>query len=756
MAVSDRQPNEEKVRVDLLRLLFEQAPRGLIVTAVNALFVTLALVYLFGVGLAWTWFAVLICVLLLRALLLARYRADPGWTHAATWKALFALGAGLTGLAWGTSVYMVPGADFTDDVFLSFVIAGMVAGAMPSLSASLGCYITYLLAALAPLAAHMAARGDDLALTFLALIIAFGVFMTLAARAHHRTLWSSLTLRYDNADLVADLAAESARVTTLNQRLQAEIDERARAQQALVAAKERAEAANVAKSAFVANMSHEIRTPMNGVLGMIELLSQTELDSQQRGFLAVARTSTESLLNVLNAILDFSKIEAGKLELENAPFDVRALCEEVATLFTANAQSSGVELICFVDPEIEPRVIGDATRLRQILTNLLGNALKFTRTGEVALRVHQAGGDAHRPTLRFEVTDTGIGMTEEQVEGLFEAFRQGDESMTRRYGGTGLGLAITRRLTERMGGRIEVESRSGRGSRFTVTLPLQARPEPRTEPDENALRNARALVVDDNATNREIVSRYLQGWGVDADAACGAEEALHRLRAQQAAGRRFDLLLTDLRMPGGSGLDLAAAIRGDPALGPLPVILLSSPADVARADLAAHGIALNLTKPVRYGLLREALQQVLAGPVPARAERAPQTSGEAPAASAARVLLVEDNLVNQKVAKGLLRRIGFEVDLAEDGETAVARSTEKDFDLILMDVQMPRMDGIAATRAIRTREAAQRGRRVPIVAMTANAELGDRDDCLAAGMDDYLPKPFTMETLRGVMTRWLP
>lgn len=747
---------EARVRLDLLRMIFEQAPLGLAVTLFNGVFVSLAMVHIFEVERAWLWFSVLVTVVLMRLAILLAFHHRFHWLSATRWKWLFAAGAGLGGLVWGVSIEVLPGPSFNDDVFLSFVIAGMVAGAIPSLAPNFGCYTAYLLGALVPLAIHMGLRADHLGLTFLALIIAFGVFMLASARAHHRTLWGSLLLSYANESLVTDLTSESERVKELNARLQAEVDERARAQSALVEAKERAEAANVAKSAFVANMSHEIRTPMNGVLGMIELLSQSALDPQQRGFVEVARTSTESLLNVLNSILDFSKIESGKLELEQAPFDLRSLCEEVTALFTANAQTAGVELSCFVAPELDSRLVGDATRLRQILTNLIGNAVKFTHSGQVALHATPLRRSGDRIELQLQVEDTGIGMTQEQVQALFQPFRQADESMTRRYGGTGLGLAITRRLVDLMGGHLEVESEPGRGSCFRIRLGFRPGPPEPSDASELALQRAYVLVVDDNPTNLEVLARYLQGWGVAYRALRSAQAGYDLLRVEQAAGRPFDLALIDVQMPEHSGLELADWVRADAALRGMPLVLLGSPGDMAQVDLQHHGVAMHLLKPIRYAQLKDVLCQLLCAAKPAAVAEAQAPQALPEVRLSGRVLLVEDNLVNQKVALGLLRKLGVEADLASDGQAALERSAQSHYDLILMDVQMPRMDGIAATRALRQAERSQPERgRTPIVAMTANAELGDRDDCLAAGMNDYLPKPFTMAGLKTMLERWL-
>ena len=504
-ALLGEQGRTQQVNDELVRSLFDQAPTGLVVTALNGLLVTAAVAHFYQVALAWSWFGILLVVLLLRGLMVARFRQDEARLSMAAWSRWFMAGAAATGACWGLSVYILPWESFTDEVFLSFVIAGMVAGAVPSLSPRLRVYAVYLAMALVPLSVRMVLIGGDFALTFLALILLFGIFMMVSARAHNQSLRSSLELRDANADLVAELTEESGRVKRLNTRLTREIAQRERIEHDLRIAKEQAEGASVAKSEFVANMSHEIRTPMNGVLGMIELLSQSVLNSQQRGFLEIARTSSESLLNVINSILDFSKIEAGKLELESVPFDVRAIAEDVAALFTANAQSAELELVCFVAPDVHTRVRGDPTRLRQILTNLLGNAVKFTEHGEVALRVHEEGRDGDVVMLEFEVCDSGIGMTPEQMQRLFEPFQQADGSMTRRFGGSGLGLAITKQLTELMSGTIDFQSELGKGTRFAVRIPFALQPAEPLAADSASLDGRRVLVVDDNATNREIL-----------------------------------------------------------------------------------------------------------------------------------------------------------------------------------------------------------------------------------------------------------
>ncbi|CAA9500739.1 MAG: BarA sensory histidine kinase (VarS GacS) [uncultured Solirubrobacteraceae bacterium] len=528
-----------------------------------------------------------------------------------------------------------------------------------------------------------------------------------------------------------------------------DVSKRKRSEEALREAHARAVEASRLKSEFVANMSHELRTPLNGVIGMTDLLLQSRLDDEQRQYADMARRAGEGLLSLISDVLDFSKIEAGKLELDEIEFDLRDMIEDACEIVAEAAFAKGLELLPWVDAAVPARIRGDDARLRQVLINLVGNAVKFTEEGEVLVRVTVAG-----ERLRFEVTDTGIGIPAAQQERLWEAFTQADASTTRQFGGTGLGLAICRQLATAMDGTIAVESEPGRGSTFSFEIPLQAvesgrEVAPRSRRDEErSLAGQRVLVVDDNATNRAILEAQLSAWGVRVTAVDGGEAALDALRS--ASEDPFALALLDFAMPGLNGVELAQAIRSDPGIGPVVLALLTSSGGERTAARDAD-IRLYLTKPVRHAQLRAALVRVLFGRLSPPPEAFVRSQVE-PAGFT--VLVAEDNPVNQLVARATLERLGFRVDVAPDGEQAVAMSAAEDYAAIFMDCQMPRLDGYSATAMIRRREDGA-GRRTPIVAMTAHALKGDRERCLAAGMDDYLAKPLDHDELQRVLREWV-
>ncbi|HEV7476223.1 MAG TPA: response regulator, partial [Burkholderiales bacterium] len=539
-----------------------------------------------------------------------------------------------------------------------------------------------------------------------------------------------------------------------------DVTQHKRSEEALRMAREAAEAANHAKSSFLARMSHEIRTPMNGVLGMTELLLETGLTSNQRKYAETVQRSGQNLLGIINDLLDFSKIEAGKLELENVDMDLRRTIEDVVDLLAERAHIKGLELACSIAAELTTQVKGDPLRLGQVLTNLVGNAIKFTEHGAVVIRLVCTEETAQKVSMRFEVSDTGVGISQEAQSRIFDEFSQADGSTTRKHGGSGLGLAISKQLVEMMGGSIQVDSTPGAGSTFSFTSSFEKQEAPSQEHVPAApmgmLTGVRALIVESGTVNRGILHAQMSNWGMTNRTAATPEQAIELLAEAATRGAPYDIAIIDLGLPGMDAPELARAIRARAGIARVRLIMLTRrQGDIRNARDA--GFDACLAKPVRQTVLYECLVNVMAGqPQEAVAAPALPVPVSTPAAGArGSVLLVEDNLINQQVALGILQIQGYNVTVVNNGREALEAHAQGAFDLILMDCHMPEMDGFEATREIRARERPS-GERVAIVALTANAMAQDREACLNAGMDDHLAKPFSMLTLQNMLDRWMP
>ncbi|HET9182472.1 MAG TPA: response regulator [Candidatus Angelobacter sp.] len=521
-------------------------------------------------------------------------------------------------------------------------------------------------------------------------------------------------------------------------------------------ARQVADQANAAKTEFLANMSHEIRTPLNGVIGMTRLALDAPHDTDHREWLRIASASADLLLSVVDEILDFSKLEARKLRIEDIEVDLRELSASSTKAFALPAHEKGLELICDIDPACPAYVVSDPVRLRQVLFNLLSNAVKFTSSGEITLKV-AADSSEPGPWLHFSVTDTGMGVSPAKSATVFEPFSQADSSTTRKFGGTGLGLSISRQLVELMGGKIWLDSGLARGASFHFTLPLRTSPAGIPVPVFDGQDRGRVLLVEDNTSVRDALARTLRTWRLDVTCAANGDAALQELQQVETGhGPGYGLLLLDSEMPGVNGFDLAALIKQRFGLGSFIVMMLNSDkCSLTAARCTELGIAVHLLKPVGYAELLAAVREVMAGERPAAPRKLPLASKithQSPPIPQRRVLLVEDNLVNRKVALAMLQRGGHSVAVAENGKEAVRLARAERFDLILMDIQMPEMDGLEATRVIRQHEAAT-GLHVPIIAMTAHALKSDNERFLGAGMDGYIAKPFQQEALLEALAR---
>ena len=715
---------DDRIRADLARLLQERLVHesGLVILA-HPLLIGLVAV------LAWSdvphdlmlgWVIAVVAATLLRGIWLMivkrREMSDDGLRNG------IRLTVTLLGLAWGGGAALVlPLVAFPTAALILVIFAGIISSALTTLTADPLTFRSFLASMTLPVAFALATSEREPLHPATSMIVAlFTIVMVVVARRAHSTLVEHL-----RAITRLALSEEAAK----------------RAESVMRDARDLAERTARARSAFLANMSHEIRTPMNAVLGFVELILDTELSTEQRRALELVRSSSEALLMILNDILDYSKIEAEHLELETIPFDVSKVVHATASLLAVRAREKHLELLAEVAPEVPRMVRGDPTRLRQVLTNLIGNAIKFTEQGEIVISVGVAATDGSA-TLRFAIRDTGIGIAAEHVQSIFNEFTQADSTMTRRYGGTGLGLSISQRLVRLMGGELAVTSEVGRGSEFTFTLTLPVETvSPTRTTALAALGGRRMLIVDDNQTNRRILREMLGAEGIKVDEASTAADGLRAIRSAVSKRAPYDLAILDVQMPDMDGFQLATVVRGERALARTRLLMLTSAGQRGDGERCRElGIRGYLTKPISRSDLLEALGTVLAG--------ASEDVGTPDVVTrhtivesrrSLRVLLAEDNPVNQQVAVAMLVKRGHEVHVASNGREAVDAVSARDYDVVLMDIQMPELDGFEATHAIR---AMPKGKHLPIIGLTAHALSGERERCLSRGMTEYLAKPF--------------
>lgn len=764
-------------------LLYERADKDLLITLISAgvlAFVTSGVVdYAAATG----WLAAVVAISALRYLLLLAYRnRRTQGGRARFWRNLFSAGAFGSGIVWGgSSLLLFAPESIAHQTFLAFVLVGVAAASAAALATSLTTVVVFLAATLLPISVRLLLQGAEIQMAMGGMIMVFFPFLLSAAWWIRGSVHTALTLRHENTGLSENLASAAARAEHAGERLQGEIQKRGGLERQLRQAEQEMERASRSKGDFLATISHEIRTPMNGILGALELVSEMRLGKAQRELVATARDSAESLITIINDVLDFSRIDAGRLELEEIDFDPRRLVSEVTALLGKQAEAKGLQVSCKISSRTPGSLRGDPTRLRQILNNLIGNAVKFTARGGITVRADVVRNTPASVLLRFEVEDTGIGMSPEVQAGLFQPFTQADGSMRRKFGGTGLGLSISKQLVDLMDGKIGVQSVKGRGSTFWFTVYL-AKPARGVRRQRKDLSGIRLLVLTDNRELKAGLGTDFRRWGMSFEFTATGTETMAKLQSSAQIGDTwtYDAVIMDAESVAAELLPLISEIRSNSHLtGTVLVVIGKKPGELETLEGVADAC---LAPPLKAQALFDALSSLVEGPefphifdIDARDDDEAETlmldepepvmdampAPEKPVGVRkefhGHLLLAEDNPVNQKVAKSMVERLGLSVELAEDGQQAVEAVMNGSHDMVLMDCQMPTMDGFQATRAIRRIEKDHHLERIPIIAVTANAMEGDREHCcLEAGMDDYLAKPFKQGILRDMLARWLP
>ena len=762
---------DDRVKLTLLQLLFQQLPQGLAATALNASLMSYILSSAVPGPAPKIWLGAMLFVCVARAAAIINFRKYGQFTtDYGRWRNAFAIGALATAALWGLSgVVLFPSASYEHQAFIGFILAGMAAGAAGSMSAHDKIFRTYLTLTVAPYMIRLMIEGSTVNLAMAAMCAAFIVALGMSAKRNTDATRDALRLQFVNDELAHDLEKTLARYQSVNNALQEEVSKHQRTMESLELAVHDAKASVTAKSRFLANMSHEIRTPMNGVFGMTDLLMRTQLDKRQKKLVGTINESAKSLLTIINDILDLSRIESGKFELDTHEFNMHDLVERSVELFAGQCHKNGLEISLFVGRDVPLFAKGDSGRIKQIILNLIGNAIKFTKYGEIAIRVTalEHGDDTSR--LRIEIKDTGIGIDKAVLEKLFQPFAQAETDIARRFGGTGLGLAIARHLAEMMDGTVTLHSELGKGTRATIELPLAHGAknfDAVAAADKSVLDGARILVIDDRDTNRDIVANYLESSAAIVSLAESTAIAWPLLIAAETDGKPFHAAVVDMIMPDENGLAFAQRIKAHPTLSRMRIIIATSlnwQGDVAAIREA--GIEAVLTKPIRRDDLVDAAARAVTGTRhPGWRSNMPEETQPKPAEGradgvrkpiSAHILLAEDNPVNVEVAKEYLTWFGCKVTVASNGLEAVAAMRSALFDLVFMDCQMPVMDGLTATRRIRAMEKESGSPSVPVIALTANAFAEDRARCLDAGMNDYLSKPYSEDQLYKMLETWL-